>query len=348
MFPIDDVLPPAADDPNGKLLRLIATSGKDVAKRAVVDLHWTRQAVNRRLRQLEEQGVITAEGQTRGRQFKLVEKRDEEYFVFDEEYDESTVWRRFLAPKLQGLTTAFAIAHYAFTEIYNNAIDHSESTAAAVTIVRSAARIEIGVIDSGIGIFHKLQETYGYKTEQEAVLELVKGRLTTDPNKHTGWGIFFTSRMCDHFAIYSGHYTFSHDANRDWNLESAVDLKGTTVSMMIDTRPTRTVNEVLSQYVAAPNTAGLNITHVPLSLAQHGQERLISRSQAKSVTSRFDWFKEVLLDFSGVEEIGQAFADEIFRVWQREHPEVRLVALNTTPAIDSLITAAQTLLANES
>lgn len=47
-----------------------------------------------------------------------------------------------------------------------------------------------------------------------------------------------------------------------------------------------------------------------------------------------DRFREVVLDFEGVEAIGQGFADEVFRVWPAAHPETRLVPerMNATVA----------------
>ncbi|AWB35747.1 STAS-like domain-containing protein [Orrella marina] len=44
--------------------------------------------------------------------------------------------------------------------------------------------------------------------------------------------------------------------------------------------------------------------------------------------------------FDGVESIGQAFADEIFRVFQNEHPEVSISAQNTNPDVDFMIKRA--------
>ena len=35
-------------------------------------------------------------------------------------------------------------------------------------------------------------------------------------------------------------------------------------------------------------------------------------------------FREVVLDFAGVDAIGQGFADEVFRVWARAHAGTRL------------------------
>lgn len=79
---------------------------------------------------------------------------------------------------------------------------------------------------------------------------------------------------------------------------------------------------------------------VPLRLAQHEGEKLVSRSQAKQVAHRFERFKRVELDFTGIEEIGQAFADELFRVFATTHPHVRITPVNTAPAVDQMIRRA--------
>ena len=63
----------------------------------------------------------------------------------------------------------------------------------------------------------------------------------------------------------------------------------------------------------------------------------MSRSQAKRLLARLDQFSEVLLDFNDVEDIGQPFADEIFRVFQNAHPEIRILTARTNPNIDKMI-----------
>ena len=55
-----------------------------------------------------------------------------------------------------------------------------------------------------MGIFKKIQKALDLLDERHAILELAKGKLTTDPKHHTGEGIFFTSRMFDEFTILSG------------------------------------------------------------------------------------------------------------------------------------------------
>ena len=78
-------------------------------------------------------------------------------------------------------------------------------------------------------------------------------------------------------------------------------------------------------------------THVPLRLAKYEGEQLVSQSQAKRLLARVDRFSEVMLDFDGVSTIGQAFADEIFRVYSKSHQDVEIVAINTAPEVQQMI-----------
>ena len=77
-------------------------------------------------------------------------------------------------------------------------------------------------------------------------------------------------------------------------------------------------------------------------MARIGDENLVSRSQAKRVILRFDRFKYVDLDFTGVTTIGQAFADEIFRVYARAHPQVAISCSHATPEIQQMVVRAHT------
>ncbi|HSI24132.1 MAG TPA: STAS-like domain-containing protein, partial [Methylotenera sp.] len=54
-----------------------------------------------------------------------------------------------------------------------------------------------------------------------------------------------------------------------------------------------------------------------------------------------DRFKIVILDFKGVESIGQAFADEIFRVFANQHPEISLVEDNANQEVKKMISRAR-------
>ncbi|MDQ3495281.1 MAG: STAS-like domain-containing protein [Pseudomonadota bacterium] len=69
----------------------------------------------------------------------------------------------------------------------------------------------------------------------------------------------------------------------------------------------------------------------------------ITRSEAKHLLQRVDRFRCVVLDFEQVTTIGQAFADEIFRVFANEHPDVELVAIHAVPAVQQMIRRAEVL-----
>ena len=67
----------------------------------------------------------------------------------------------------------------------------------------------------------------------------------------------------------------------------------------------------------------------------------IARSHAKRLLKRAEKFKRVVFDFRNVEQIGPAFADEIFRVFALQHPEIELVAVNTNVGVKKMVAKAR-------
>ena len=53
--------------------------------------------------------------------------------------------------------------------------------------------------------------------------------------------------------------------------------------------------------------------------------------------------RTLLLDCSGVAAIGQAFADEVFRVFANAHPETTLTVVDAAPDVLRMIRRAETL-----
>jgi anti-sigma regulatory factor (Ser/Thr protein kinase) len=234
------------------------------------------------------------------------------------------------------------IWHYGFTEMFNNAIDHSSGTSIYVEIKRTAVSTEMLLSDNGVGIFKKIQMALNLLDERHAILELAKGKLTTDPKHHTGEGIFFSSRMFDQFDILSGGVFFTHkfgDQN-DWILEREKFKSGTTVWMKLNNHTSRTTTKVFSQYTSG-DEYGFTKTVVPVNLARYGNENLISRSQAKRLLARVELFKIVVFDFSDVPTIGQAFADEIFRIFGRDHPDIQLLTTHANSEVKRMIDRAK-------
>lgn len=94
---------------------------------------------------------------------------------------------------------------------------------------------------------------------------------------------------------------------------------------------------IIKKGFADPGEVRSEKTVMPLRLAQHESEKLVSRAQAKRVAQAFEKFKHVVLDFEGFSQIGQAFADELFRVFALEQPQVRLTPINASPAVGQMI-----------
>jgi anti-sigma regulatory factor (Ser/Thr protein kinase) len=230
---------------------------------------------------------------------------------------------------------------FGFTEMMNNAIDHSGGIVAVVRVRRTAGSTEMLLGDNGVGIFKKIQAALHLEDQRHAVLELAKGKFTTDPQRHSGEGIFFTSRIFDSFSIHSGGVFFFHrfGTPEDWVLEGS-DISGTTVRMSLSNHTTRQVSDVFGQFHTADDF-GFTKTVVPVRLAQYGDDKLVSRSQAKRVLARIQLFKSVIFDFEGVDSIGQAFADEIFRVFAKLHPAIDISAVNASPRVNQMIQHAR-------
>jgi len=206
----------------------------------------------------------------------------------------------------------------------------------------NAKYIHLDVDDDGIGIYKKIKEAFQLMDERQAAVELAKGKCTTAREKHTGQGIFFTSRVFDQFKIFSNRLVLRHQLEPDdWSIENCEDeVCGTRVCMKLSVFTERTVKEVFDHYASEDEDYEFTKTNVPLSLAQYGKESLVSRSQAKRVLARLEEFKEVVFDFEGVEFVGQAFADEIFRVYRRNHPEAQLDYVNANEQVGKMVRRA--------
>ena len=74
-------------------------------------------------------------------------------------------------------------------------------------------------------------------------------------------------------------------------------------------------------------------------LQETGTTRL-SRSEARRLVHGLERFREVVLDFGGVELVGQGFADEVFRVWARQNPEVALIPIAMSPPVAFMVERA--------
>lgn len=331
------------------ILEHVEKHPSDVSRRTAEKFGITRQAVNKHLKRLTEEKALTETGATRGRVYKLAPLLEWRKLYSIDGLAEDTVWRQDVMPEVSYMPdNVIGIWQFGFTEMFNNALDHSDGTEIRVYLKKTATTTEIMIADNGVGIFRKIQAALALLDERHAILELAKGKLTTDPKNHTGEGIFFTSRMFDAFDILSGGVYFSHEYGdeKDWILERELQQAGTVVWMKLNNHTSRTTKKVFDQF-ADGEDYGFTKTVVPVNLARYGNENLVSRSQAKRLLARVELFKTVLFDFKGVTDVGQAFADEIFRVFAQRHPEITLVPINASTAVTRMVSRARSGVAAE-
>ena len=318
----------------------------DIVRVAADKFACTRQAVHKHLQRLVADGSVVVSGQTRSKRYELAPLVGwSRQYELSDGLAEDAVWRTDVAPLLGKLPeNVLGIWHYGFTEMFNNVIDHSGAKRVTLWLTKTAAGTTVDIYDDGVGIFKKIQGALDLVDERHAVLELAKGKFTTDPSNHSGEGIFFSSRMFDRFVIASGEVYFSHDFDEkeDWILQASSASGGTLVRMTLHNHTARTLKKVFDKFTADEDY-GFTKTVVPVKLMRYGDDNLVSRSQAKRLLSRFDRFKVVVLDFAGVASVGQAFADEVFRVFRAKHPGVEIVPLHASSEVKRMISRAEAL-----
>lgn len=324
------------------MLRLVASHPRNTAGRLAEVLGLSRQAASTRLSKAVKAGLLTRSGSGAGVRYALKSTVEVTQTFIRQGLSEDQVWQIVFAPLVADLPENVRdVWRYGLTEMINNAVDHSGSLQVHVGFRRNGLFSQAWVADDGEGIFVKIQRALDLFDPREAILELAKGKFTTDPENHSGEGVFFTSKVFDMFDVRSGRLHFTHDSGQiDVLMERDDDAPGTLVMMQLDNDSSRTTREVFDAY-AAPEDFTFAKTLVPVRLAQHEGEKLVSRSQAKRLTKRFERFQTVVLDFSGVAEIGQAFADEVFRVFQHAHPTTALLPINMEDRVMSMVSRAK-------
>lgn len=325
------------------ILEKIENNQDKIAKRTATAFNISLNTAYRYIRDLEKEGIIKkVEGNKR--KYELVQVTNDFYFrpKSGEKLQEDIIYRQYIDKYIKELPdNVQRIWVYSFTEMMNNAIEHSDAELILCRISQNYMTTLISIADNGVGIFKKIKEYYNFPTLDDAIRELFKGKLTTDVNNHSGEGIFFTSRALDVFAVVSDGKIFSHDryveiAKDLKEIDSLQDFKmnnGTMVVMQLSNFSNKVLREVFDMY--SDQVDGFVKTNI--AIRNLFEIYPVSRSQARRLCNRFEKFKEVVLDFDGIDDIGQGFAHEIFVVFQNKHPDVKLIPINTLPNVEKMI-----------
>jgi len=321
-------------DRGERIRRLVDRRGTVQNRDVAAALRVSAATAHRLLQALVVAGALQREGKGRAARYRFptIRRRYELAGL-----DEHRVWHDVSAAlarvrPLDG--DAQRTVGYAVSEVVNNAIDHSGGRTVEVAIDFGAgAATVITVLDDGVGVFRRVCEDFGFATPHDAIVQLEKGKLTSDPSRHSGEGLFFTSKAVTRFRLESQNVAWVVDNDvRDSGIAPSDVRRGTRVTLTVVAGRVPRIEDVFAAYTD-PATLQFTRTRATIKLATLGKA-LVSRSEAKRLVARLPDFRSVTLDFSGVDVVGQGFCDEVFRVFAHAHPDVSLepVGMNDTVA----------------
>jgi len=311
----------------------------------------SRAFVNKMLQELRQSGEIILIGKTNNAKYVLKEKAKKiqgDNLLFNRVLVNKNLLEDVILQEAKDETGIFfnlkenvaKIVDYGFTEMLNNAIEHSRAKKISVNCVRGEEGIFFVIKDNGIGIFNDIKKKFNLPDIFAAVDLLLKGKHTSLPQSHSGEGVFFTSKVADKFAIKSFNKILSFDNKiDDVSVKDAkILLKGTRVSFFIELESNKELSDIFNRY--SNENFVFDKTDVRVKILELASADYVSRSQAKRLVFGLDKFESVILDFKNVSAIGQGFADEVFRVWQKSHSDIKIEFKNANPNVEFMIKRA--------
>ncbi len=321
----------------GYVIANVANHPTDIVKMAAEEFTITIMTVHRHINSLIKAGMIVKSGNTRGAKYYLKNayERSKVYGITGL-IAEGQIFKEFNDIFIRFPKNIYEICSFGVTEMLNNAIDHSHGSRITLETRFADPEITIIVKDDGIGVFKTICDYLQIDDIREGILHLSKGKITRDPANHTGQGIFFTSRMFDTFTIDANGYVYTKDNHiQDWTFVQRYGTKGTEITMSINVHSKITCKQVFSAYEG--EDFAFDKTEILVHLSDYKEDTFISRSQAKRILLGLDKFSLITFDFKKIEFIGQGFVDEIFRIFNNNHPDIKVQYINASDAVRFMI-----------
>ena len=329
------------------ILKKLRATGQVTSAELVKATGFSRAYINRFLKQLTGEGKISLVGKANLAKYVSPKSKKSKPASLHKILKNYALNEDLVLDEIKNTTSLFenlsgnaaSALSYAFTEMLNNAIEHSGSKTLKLKIAKTATAANFEIRDFGVGVFKKVAKKFRLKTETEAINHLLKGKQTTAPAAHSGEGIFFTSKAADIFILESFDKKLVIDnVSEDVFVKNIKPLIGTRVTFEKRLKSKINLDKIFKEY--AGNNFEFSKTKVLIRLGTI-DKNFLSRSQARRIIFGLDKFKTIILDFKGVESISQSFADEIFRVWQNSHTNITVKFQNANDNSLLMIKRAQ-------
>lgn len=311
---------------------------------------FSRQYTSRLLGEMVDEGKLVKSGSTKNTQYSLPSKALWLNQVVREVLDNNNLNEDVVLGRVQKLFLGYSqlptnlkhIFDYSFSEMLNNAIEHSLSDKILIEVFNNEKEIGFVIKDFGIGIFANVMKKRNLSSEIESIQDILKGKTTTALERHSGEGVFFTSKAADLFILDSHKLRLRVDGLiPDVFIEELhSEVQGTYVMWEIGKVAKKELSEIFRAFQVDDSSFVFDKTSVLVKLFTMDTD-YISRSQARRLLYGLEKFSKIVLDFENVKTIGQGFADEIFRIFVSNNPGITIEYVNAVDPVEFMIKHAK-------
>lgn len=227
------------------ILDLAAVDARGIARRIAEVYGISRQAANRHLDLLVEDGLLEQSGRTRARVYRLrrTSSLSREIRVTPV-LDPGRVWEDHIAALVAGDRPAVRdLCRGTFGELVRNAVRHADASWITVAFSCTARDIELAISDDGRGLFSTIAPRLGAASPRdtaETIARLARARSGDSPTAR----LVLLARNFESFSIRANGFVLAFDGETaSWSVEpDGSAAPGTRVALTQLRSPARPVS----------------------------------------------------------------------------------------------------------
>lgn len=327
-----------ADEIRKFILENVDSNPNGIATQTAKKFRISRPGVHRHINSLLESGHLAKIGHRRKTRYARTTERQQIWVVKRSEIKSAPeVWEQTCAKKLRVFkSNVIDLLQWGFCQVLQNALEHTQCKELAIFYEFSGKSIHLSLLDDGMGIFESVSQSNQIADLREAALKIMNAPFAQN---HSGPGLAWCAKLFDSLLIRSNGLEYCRFGNEDWYLDNAPsdEHMGTLVQLSLDIATTRTLASVLQPGGGCP----ADRQHVFVKMLELKNEVYLTREDAQNLLFDLDGFKEIVLDFKAVRNVGYHFTHEIFCFYQSKNPEVEISYLNTNSNIKFMIERCQ-------
>ena len=313
---------------------------KDIINTSIQKFGISRQAMLKHMRTLIEEKEVIAHGKTKDRYYEHRPKINfNKEIKLESSFSTDNTVLEFVLPNLGHLrSNVIEIIQFSMTALLNNVIIHSNAQKLYFKLYHTHDDFHVVVTDNGNGIFKNIASALDLESKRIAAIELLKGRITTDPDNYSGEELNAILNIFDNIKIESNGVALTVDnLNKEMYTEPSLNEYGTRIHLKINPKTKKSCQEVFKKIY----NSNLDEVSIPMCLLKKSKlDQLNSRSQAKRGLHNIKGLNFVYLDFKGVEIIGPAFADEIIRQIKKVSKSIKVNWVNSNEVVEIMMSRA--------